>query len=291
MNVNTFSVSGTSGARAYWRNPATANMIKTTTGDVSVDYIDVAFSTVTGNGSGQLWYAGNNSVDSGNNVGWIFAAPATYALSITGGLTTIGEGNSFTVVLTTTGVSNGTNVAYTISGTGITTGDISGASLTGNFTISSGTASVTFNVTADGVAEGTESFTLSLNNGQASISISITDATPTYFLYIVGSLSSVNEGSSFTVGLTVSNLPDGSTVPYTITGISSADISGASLTGNFTTALSEASATFVVAADLLLEGPETFTLTLNGIGTNVSILINDTSRPAGGDDFFMFFPI
>jgi len=290
MNVNTFSVSGTSGARAYWRNPATANMLKTAVGNVSVDYIDVAFSTVQAV-SGQLWYAGNNSVDSGNNVGWIFAAPATYALSITGGLTTIGEGNSFTVVLTTTGVSNGTNVAYTISGSGITTGDISGASLTGNFTVSSGTASVTFNVTADGVAEGTESFTLSLNNGQASISISITDATPTYFLFIFGSLSSVNEGSSFTVGLTVSNLPDGSTIPYTITGISSADISGASLTGNFTTAFSEASATFVVASDLLLEGPETFTLTLNGIGTNISLLINDTSRPAGGDDFFMFFPI
>jgi len=291
ISVGAFSVSGTSGARAYWRNPATANMIKTTTGNVSVDYIDVAFSTVTGNGSGQLWYAGNNSVDSGNNVGWIFAAPATYALSITGGLTTIGEGNSFTVVLTTTGVSNGTNVAYTISGSGITTGDISGASLTGNFTVSSGTASVTFNVTADGVSEGSETFTLSLNNGQASISISITDATPTYSLFIVGSLSSVNEGSSFTVGLAVGNLPDGSTVPYTITGISSADISGASLTGNFTTAFSEASATFVVASDLLLEGPETFTLTLNGIGTNVSLLINDTSRPAGGDDFFMFFPI
>ena len=295
ISVGTFSVSGTSGARAYWRNPATANMIKTTAGNVSVDYIDVAFSTVTGNGSGQLWYAGANSVDSGNNSGWIFTAPPTYSLSISGGATTVNEGSSFTVVLTTTGVSNGTNVAYTISGSGITTGDIGGASLTGNFTISSGTASITFNVTADATTEGTESLTLALDNGQSSVSINILDtsATPTYALSISGGATTVNEGSSVTVILTTTNVADGTTVAYTLGGtISSADILGGSLSGNFTVSSNSASVTISIVADSLTEGSETLTLTLTGPGTNVSVTVLDTSTTPSGSpgNFLMFFP-
>jgi hypothetical protein len=292
ISVGTFSVIGTGGAMAYWRNPATANMIKTTPGNVSVDYIDVAFSTVTGNGSGQLWYAGNNGVNSGNNVGWIFSGEPTYVLSISGGATSVVESNSFTVVLTTTNVANG-NVPYTITGANINSADIGGASLTGNFTLSSGNASVTFNVTADGVSEGTEAFTLSLDNGKASISINLIDIAPIYSLSIGGGLTSVNEGDNFTVLLTTTYLPDGTLVPYTITGtnITSADISGVSLTGNFTTAAGSASSTFVVASDRRTEGPENLTLTLNGPKTAVSISIVDTSKTPGADGFFMFFPI
>lgn len=54
-------------------------------------------------------------------------------------------GSAFTVSLVTTGVSNGTLVPYTI--TGVTSGQISGASLTGNFTISSDQATVSFTPT------------------------------------------------------------------------------------------------------------------------------------------------
>jgi hypothetical protein len=295
INVGSWSVTGTSGALAYWRNPATANMVKTTSGNVTADYMSIAFSTVTGNGSGQLWYAGANSVDNGNNSGWIFAAAPTYSLAISGGATTVNEGSSFTVVLTTTGVTNGTNVPYTITGAGITTGDIGGASLTGNFTVSSGTASVTFNVTADAATEGTESFTLSLNNGLASVSISILDTSinPTYSLSTSGAVTTVNEGSSVTIILTTTNLSDGTTVAYTLGGtISSADILGGSLSGNFTVSSNSASVTIAIVADNLTEGSETLTLTLTGPGTNISVTVLDTSLTPSlsKGNFLMFFP-
>ena len=295
INVGSWSVTGTSGALAYWRNPATANMVKTTSGNVTADYMSIAFSTVTGNGSGQLWYAGANSVDNGNNSGWIFAAAPTYSLAISGGATTVNEGSSFTVVLTTTGVTNGTNVPYTITGAGITTGDIGGASLTGNFTVSSGTASVTFNVTADAATEGSESFTLSLNNGLASVSISILDTSinPTYSLSTSGAVTTVNEGSSVTIILTTTNLSDGTTVAYTLGGtISSADILGGSLSGNFTVSSNSASVTIAIVADNLTEGSETLTLTLTGPGTNISVTVLDTSLTPSlsKGNFLMFFP-
>lgn len=39
---------------------------------ISVDYLDIKDSVATG---GATWYAGNNSIDSGNNTGWLFEAP------------------------------------------------------------------------------------------------------------------------------------------------------------------------------------------------------------------------
>jgi hypothetical protein len=193
-------------------------------------------------------------------------------------------------------VSNGTTVPYTISGSGITTADISGTSLTDNFIISSGSASATFSVTADNLTEGTERFTLALNNGQASVYIDILDTSiaVTYSLAIQGGYSSVNEGSSFTVVLTTTGVSDGTNVPYAIsgTGITTADLSGASLTGNFTVSGGSSNVTFNVANDYLTEGPETFTLTLTGLGNNVSITLNDTSTtPKAGGNFLLFFPI
>jgi hypothetical protein len=37
-----------------------------------VDYLSIKDSNATG---GATWYAGANSVDAGNNTGWIFTAP------------------------------------------------------------------------------------------------------------------------------------------------------------------------------------------------------------------------
>ena len=71
---------------------------------------------------------------------------------------------------------------------------------------------------------------------------------------------SVNEGSSVTITLQTVGVTPGTVLPYTITGISSADISGAGLTGAFTVQGTESLAsdeiTFLVSADLLTEGIE-----------------------------------
>lgn len=98
--------------------------------------------------------------------------------SFTRSVTSVNEGGSFTITLNT---NQGGSFAYTISG--VSSADINGASLTGS--LSSGGV-LTVNVTADAITEGTETFTIALNNGQASTSVTINDTSvyPAYGTYI-----------------------------------------------------------------------------------------------------------
>ena len=96
------------------------------------------------------------------------------------------------------------------------------------------------------------------------------------------SVSAVNEGSAFTVTLSTFNVPSGSTVPYTITGVSAADLVSGELTGNFTVNSNGIGiATFAVVADSESEGIETFEIALDNSLARTSILINDSSAAAG----------
>lgn len=97
---------------------------------------------------------------------------------------------------------------------------------------------------------------------------------------------SINEGQVLTIYLETKHVTNGATVNYTITGVSSADLSGASLTGTLTVdAVGDASVSFTVAADATTEGTETLTFTLastdslsNSTGSPaVTVTINDTS--------------
>ena len=200
----------------------------------------------------------------------------TYSLSRS--VASVTEGDSFTITLTTTNLPNGTTVPYTI--TGVDSSDINNASLTGNFTISSNSASLVVNTTWDYVTEGTETFTLTINptyGTGSSISVAINNLLhPTYSLSATP--TSLNEGGNFTVTLTTTDVANNTTVPYTITGVSNNDISGASLTGNFTVVSNTASAIFTTTQDYVTEGDETFVLTLNTIGTNVSVLLIDYTK-------------
>ena len=96
----------------------------------------------------------------------------TYTL--TADNTTINEGASVVITLTTTDVPDATNVAYTV--TGVDADDLSVGSLTGNFTISSNTATATFTLAEDTTTEGDETLTLTLDNGNGNIAITITDS-------------------------------------------------------------------------------------------------------------------
>ena len=99
-------------------------------------------------------------------------------------------------------------------------------------------------------------------------------AVATYSL--TSSAANVNEGSSVTITLTTTNITDGTTIGYLISGIESGDISE-SLTGNFTVTGNTATITFTLANDLTTEGTETFTLALDGISSTISVAISDTS--------------
>ena len=95
------------------------------------------------------------------------------------------------------------------------------------------------------------------------------------------SSAAANEGSAFTITLTTTNITDGTVIPYTVTGVTSADLSSASLTGNFTIANNSATASFTVAADATTEGTETFLLSLDSLSVTQSVTINDTSTTPG----------
>ena len=107
--------------------------------------------------------------------------------------------------------------------------------------------------------------------------------TPTYTL---SGPASVNEGSGFQIALTTTNVSQGTTVPYTITGVTSADIDSASLTGNFTMGTNYATVNFTTSADATTEGAETFTLSLDNGEDSINVTINDTSlTPAATPDW------
>ena len=95
---------------------------------------------------------------------------------------------------------------------------------------------------------------------------------------ISSSVASVNEGGNVIFTLTTTNVDGGTNVPYTITGISQADLSAGSLTGNFNVVGQIATQSFTIAADTTTEGAETMTIDLNDVTcTPRSVTINDTS--------------
>ena len=72
--VSAFNVSGNSTTRVQLRSSSTGTRftLSDSSGTVSVDWLDIRDSSATG---GAAWYAGANSLNTGNNLGWIFTAP------------------------------------------------------------------------------------------------------------------------------------------------------------------------------------------------------------------------
>jgi hypothetical protein len=100
--------------------------------------------------------------------------PVNYTLAAT--QQPVPEGQSFTVYLSTRNVPVGTSVPYTISG--ISAIDIGRTSVKGTFIISEDqTATTVVDISTDSIVEGTEIFTLKIDNTTESISVSITDTT------------------------------------------------------------------------------------------------------------------
>ena len=245
-------------------------------GTTNTRTISIAADTLT-EGAETLTLAldnGGSTIDvTVNDTSTTPAAP-TYALTTSSA--SVNEGQGFTITLSTTGVVSGTSIPYTI--TGVNSADISGTALTGAFTAGTG-LSKAFVVANDATTEGTETFTLTLDNGEASSSVTISDtsldpAGPTYAL--ARSTTSVNEGGTFTITLTTANVAAATSIPYTITGVTSADIDGASLTGNFVVGSSESLAV-TVTEDAATEGAETFAIALDNGEASTTVLINDTS--------------
>ena len=97
--------------------------------------------------------------------------------------------------------------------------------------------------------------------------------------------SSYNEGDTVTATITALRVEDGVTVNYTVTGLSTGDITAGSLSGTATIASETATVTWTLAEDGLTEGADTFTFSLaaqDSAGNDTdfaaaSATVNDTS--------------
>jgi len=123
----------------------------------------------TGSVTGQLLAYGSNGGSVTQTVySNVIAAPS---YTLTPNVSAVNEGSSFNITFTT---NQSGNFGYTISG--VSSADLNYASLTG--TVSNGTV-LYFNVAADQLTEGTETFTISLDNSQASAQVNIYDTSIT----------------------------------------------------------------------------------------------------------------
>ena len=199
--------------------------------------------------------------------------PQSYTLSRNKAAIIEGE-TGVIISLDTTAVASGTLVPYTISG--IDASDLTSGSLTGNFVVSNGKSSVTISAALDAYSEGTETATIALNNGRSSVNFTISDAVS----YSLSSFMTPEEGQSISVTLTTSNLPNGSAVPYTITGITQADLTVGTISGNFTISSNTSALEFRFARDTATE-QETMRISVNNGATFLDIPITDV--PAGNE--------
>lgn len=203
------------------------------------------------------------------------------SLTLTTDKTSVNEGGTFTITLTTGNIADATEVDYEI--TGVTSEDINGVALTGTFVVGQDMVR-NFIVSEDVTTEGTEQFQISLSQYPdivATVTIGDTSLSPIVPSYSLStSASPANEGSTITITLVTANVAIGSVLPWTITGIDTADIGGASLTGAFNVG-SDESINLTITADATTEGTETMSFALDGGQASINIPINDTSTTPG----------
>ena len=101
-------------------------------------------------------------------------------------------------------------------------------------------------------------------------------ASPTYA--ISAASSSVNEGSTATFTVSTTNVAANTSLAYTVSGISSSDLTSGSLSGNVTIGSNgQGTISLPIRADSLTEGTETMTVTVQGKSASVSILDTSTA--------------
>jgi hypothetical protein len=207
----------------------------------------------------------------------------------------VNEGSIVRFRTNTVGVAN-TTLYYTIVGSaGITISDFTDNLLSGSFNIVSGVGTVTKTLSNDlSVGEGTETFYMNISTG--STLGPVVSTSPTVFVYdtssatfnITPSTLSMNEGSSVGFAVTTTNIPDNTTLYYTISGsegISTTDFTDGALSGSFNIVSNSATVTKTLVNDLSSnEGTETFNMSIR-VGstggqistTSSNVTIYDTS--------------
>ena len=204
-----------------------------------------------------------------------YVLPATYNISATS--PSVNEGLNAVFNLTTSNVSIGTEVAYTLSGinpSDVTTGLLTGKSIVGT----GGFATISIPISSDGLTEGQETLTISVQGATASTAINDTsksNATPTYAL--TPATTTINEGVLAQVYVSTTNVAAGTSLQFGISGVGITQGDVLEGLSRLVTVDSTGKAVINIntVADQLTEGPETIYITLGTATT--SFIINDTS--------------
>jgi hypothetical protein len=98
-------------------------------------------------------------------------------------------------------------------------------------------------------------------------------ATDTPYYSVTSDKTSVVEGEFVVFTVETKNVPNGTVAYYTISGVTSSDVIGDSLTGSFVVNQSTAKIVIGIAEDDEPETTETLTFSINGTGANASVLI------------------
>ena len=207
-----------------------------------------------------------------------------YSYEISGGP----PGATFSILVTYSNSTTAT-ITGTLSVSGTYTSPVDSSSL---FPLGLLSAVVTFTPLVGQVV--TSGNTRTLEVSVIALTTTTTTALPTYNVQFFNAsnavITSANEGDTIRIQMTTTNVANGTSVPYSITGISQADLVGSpSLTGSFIVG-GTVSLTVTLSADVTQEGTETLTVTL---GTSPIILataflvINDTSSTLSGTAYLI----
>jgi len=229
--------------------------------------------------------------------------PATPVISgVDASATNVNEGSSVTFTVYIEDYPEG-NKLFNWTINHITTSSSDFSSNSGNVVIntSGGLGSNSFTVTpsADSTTEGGETFTVTVNDPSSSatatsttITVNDTSLDPVVSIDSVSGPASVNEGSSATINVGTTNVPNGTSLNWAVNNVSTVNGDFGSTSGTVTINSNAGSFTIPIVADSTTEGSETFTVTVSGnvtpsVGsgtsqsvsrTSASITINDTSQ-------------
>ena len=196
-----------------------------------------------------------------------------YYLSASG---SINEGSTATFTLTTTNVAQGTSISYSISG--VSSSDVTGG-LSGSVSVdSNGQATISVPIVADSSTEGSETLTVTAQGASASTTINDTSITPVPTYTVSASSTSFNEGSTATFTLSTTNVAGGTSISYSISGVSASDVTGGSLSGSVNVGSNgQATISVPLVADTFTEGNETLTVTVQGQSASTTVVDSSTS--------------
>jgi len=241
-------------------SPTYANVVVTTTEDAGFVGPEVWTFTVTGDDSGQT----AQQTVTVNEAGIV----RTNLIDMVATTVTEGDGYSFTVTQTLQNTATYADFAYEI--TGDARANVGSTTITAaTFASNSGVVTISPTTTSSDVYEGPQTITISGTG--TSDTFSLVDAATVYNAGSFNVSSIAEQGGVARFTLSGTNIPNGTLVPYTITGVQAADIDVA-LTGNITMGGSNSGFIDVTAVyDNVAIENETLTLTAGGQSDTVDI--------------------